>query len=100
MNYQGNTNCLNIPSIDAKDLYIANHQKDNDIGEVANGYSLQYKANGKIQENISKYINTYDFSLDLIELRDYVQKNGKHFNIGKKDFSFSNPKNRKKNIVK
>lgn len=100
MNYQGNTNCLNIPSIDAKDLYIANHQKDNDIGEVANGYSLRYKSNGKIQENIQKYINTYDFSLDLIELRDYVQKNGKNFNIRKKDFSFYNPKNKKKEYSK
>lgn len=98
MNYQGNTNCLNIPSIDAKDLYIANHQKDNDIGEVANGYSLQYKANGKIQENIQKYINTYDFSLDLIELRDYVQKNGKNFNIRKKRFFILQSKKQEKRI--
>lgn len=27
MNYKKNTNYLNIPSVDAKDLYIANHQE-------------------------------------------------------------------------
>lgn len=88
LNYKGNTNCLNIPSIDAKDLYIANHQvkKDSEVTEM--GYSLIYINNGKREPNLRKYVNTYDFSLDLIELRQYVQKSGKNKGIGKKDFSF------------
>ena len=88
LNYKGNTNCLNIPSIDAKDLYIANHQvkKDSEVTEM--GYSLTYINNGKREPNLRKYVNTYDFSLDLIELRQYVQKSGKNKGIGKKDFSF------------
>lgn len=88
LNYKGNTNCLNIPSIDAKDLYIANHQVKNDLEVTRTGYSLTYINNGKREQNLRKYVNTYDFSLDLIELRQYVQKSGKNKGIGKKDFSF------------
>lgn len=82
-----NTNPLQIPSIDAKDLYISNHQ----IGEKKEsmkGYSLLRKTDNGLEPNLKKYINTYDFSLDLIELRNYVATNGKHFGLGKKAFSF------------
>lgn len=82
-----NTNPLQIPSIDAKDLYISNHQiSENE--ENAKGYSLLIKTDHGFKPNLRKYINTYDFSLDLIELRNYVASNGKNFGIGKKVFSF------------
>lgn len=86
LNYKGNTNCLNIPSIDAKDLYIANHQVKNDLEVTRTGYSLTYINNGKREQNLRKYVNTYDFSLDLIELRQYVQKSGKTKELGKRIF--------------
>lgn len=82
-----NTNPLQIPSIDAKDLYISNHQfSENE--ESAKGYSLLRKTDHGFKPNLRKYINTYDFSLDLIKLRNYVASNGKNFGIGKKIFSF------------
>lgn len=96
-----NTNPLQIPSIDAKDLYISNHQ----IGEKKEsmkGYSLLRKTDNGLEPNLKKYINTYDFSLDLIELRNYVATNGKHFGIGKKTFSFydkHNPNKEYSNMV-
>lgn len=55
-------NNLYIPSIDAKDLYIANNRK-----YARNGYTLRTKAGKK---NLRKYINSFDYSLDLIELRE------------------------------
>ena len=70
MNYKKNTNYLNIPSVDAKDLYIANHQEIHKQKKHINGYSLLKNKNGKLVENLTKYINVYDFSLDLIELRN------------------------------
>lgn len=82
-----NTNPLQIPSIDAKDLYISNHQISENK-ESAKGYSLLRKTDHGFKPNLKKYINTYDFSLDLIELRSYVASNGKNFGIGKKVFSF------------
>lgn len=82
-----NTNPLQIPSIDAKDLYISNHQiSENE--ESTKGYSLLRKTDHGFKPNLRKYINTYDFSLDLIELRNYVASNGKNFGIGKRVFSF------------
>ena len=53
---------LYIPSIDAKDLYISN----NYIDPVPYGYKLTRKDNS---DNLRKYINSFDYSLDLIELR-------------------------------
>ena len=81
---RGNRNCIYIPSIDAKDLYLANNfvEGQNDIG-----YSLTTQS-GDI--NFNKYINTLDFSLDLMKLREIageVYKKG----VYKKDkhlFSF------------
>jgi len=93
MNYKKNTNYLNIPSVDAKDLYIANHQEIHKQKKHINGYSLLKNKNGKLVENLTKYINVYDFSLDLIELRNYVNSSGHNFGIGKKVFSFKDTKN-------
>lgn len=83
-----NTNPLQIPSIDAKDLYISNHQiSENE--ESTKGYSLLRKTDHGFKPNLRKYINTYDFSLDLIELRNYVASNGKILESVKGFFHFS-----------
>lgn len=60
-------NNLYIPSVDAKDLYISN----NFIKQVPYGYKLTKKDNS---ENLRKYINSFDYSLDLIELRNVAAK--------------------------
>lgn len=65
--YLSNTNrgCVYIPSVDAKDLYLANHF----VNEQRNkqGYRLITRK-GNI--NFTKYINSFDYSLDLIKLRE------------------------------
>lgn len=60
-------NNLYIPSIDAKDLYLSN----NYIKSVPYGYKLTRKDGS---DNLSKYINSFDYSLDLIELREVANK--------------------------
>ncbi len=56
-----------IPSIDAKDIYLAMHYINNN----PIGYNLKLK-NG--QYNLRKFINSLDYSLDLIELLDVYYK--------------------------
>ena len=60
-------NNLYIPSIDAKDLYLSN----NFIKSTPYGYKLTRKDG---TDNLGKYINSFDYSLDLIELRDVATK--------------------------
>lgn len=60
-------NGVKILSIDAKDLYIANNQ----IIPDPKGYDWH---NRDGTPNIKKFINTLDFSLDLIKLRDVYLK--------------------------
>lgn len=60
-----NRKCVYIPSIDAKDLYLANHFIDEKRNKQ--GYRLLTRK-GTI--NFSKYINSFDYSLDLIKLRE------------------------------
>lgn len=56
-----------IPSIDAKDIYLsANYLEEN-----PDGYNLKLKDG---QYNLRKFINTLDYSLDLIELLDIYYK--------------------------
>lgn len=64
---------LYIPSVDCKDLYLSN----NFINHVPYGYKFTRKDGS---DNLRKYINSFDYSLDLIELRN-VAKNV----YGKKD---------------
>jgi len=76
---------LYIPSIDAKDLYLSN----NFINKVPYGYKLTCKDG---TDNLSKYINSFDYSLDLIELRDvakkvYGKKDSLSFNHKGKEYS-------------
>ena len=63
-----------IPSVDAKDLYLAEH------GPNQAGYSLKRKDGAY---NLRKFTNSLDYSLDFIELsRIYYRK------FRRKDFSF------------
>ena len=77
-------NNIYIPSIDAKDIYLSAHY----IEENPEGYNLKLKDG---QYNLRKFINTLDYSLDLIELKDiYYRKFRKHdfsFRIKKHDYS-------------
>lgn len=59
-----NRNCIYIPSIDAKDLYLANNFKDETKNKT--GYRLMTKS-GNI--NYNRFINSLDFSLDSEKLR-------------------------------
>ena len=56
-----------IPSIDAKDIYLSAHY----IDDNPDGYSLKLKDG---QYNLRKFINSLDYSLDLIELLDIYYK--------------------------
>ena len=80
---------VHIPSIDGKDIYISNHYLNNRLNDygVPIGYRLR-NANGDL--NLKKFINTLDYSLDLIKLwevyesvyrrRDFsFNKNGKEY---------------------
>ncbi len=69
-------NGVDIASIDAKDIYLASHYINNTGGE----YTLKLK-NG--QYNLRRFINSLDYSLDLIELMDvYYRK------FRRRDFAF------------
>lgn len=73
-----------IASVDAKDIYLASHYTDGST----EGYSLKQKDG---QYNLRKFINTFDYSLDLINLLDiYYRKyrrNGFAFKIKKHSYS-------------
>lgn len=62
-------NCIYIPSIDAKDLYLANNFKDTDKNRI--GYKLITKL-GDI--NYNRFINSLDFSLDSEKIREIVRE--------------------------
>lgn len=73
-----------IPSLDAKDIHITNNYTD---GTQA-GYSLLNRDN---EYNMRKFINTLDYSLDLIKLRDVYkrayQRSDFTFISGKKEYT-------------
>ena len=62
-----NNNGVYIPSIDAKDIYLSAHY----IEKNPEGYNLKLKDG---QYNLRKFINSLDYSLDLIELLDIYYK--------------------------
>ena len=62
-----NNHAIYIPSLDAKDLYITNHNRSG----VGDGYSLKTRS-GDV--NLRKYINTLDYSLDQIHLREVYER--------------------------
>ena len=77
-------NQVYIPSVDAKDLYLSNHLVNKD----PKGYSI-LRRDGTV--NFKKFINTLDYSLDLIKLREVywkVYRNQRFsFENGKKEYS-------------
>lgn len=78
------SNKFYIPSIDAKDIYLASHYNDSESKD----YSLKLK-NGEY--NLRKFVNSYDDSLDLIKMIEiYVKKYRKNdiaFKIKKNKYS-------------
>lgn len=63
-----NRNCIYIPSVDAKDLYLANNFKDTSKNKT--GYRLITKT-GEV--NYNRFINSFDFSLDQAEIKEIVK---------------------------
>lgn len=70
--------CIYIPSIDAKDLYLANNFKNEEHNKT--GYKLVTR-NGQV--NYNRFINSLDFSLDSEKIREIVSR------VYKKDTEFS-----------
>lgn len=59
-----------IVSADAKDLFLANYSHKN-----CTGYSIRYDSGENRGEvNTKRFINTLDYSLDLIKLREVYEK--------------------------
>lgn len=82
-----NRNCIYIPSVDAKDLYLANNFKNEEKNKT--GYRLITKS-GNI--NYNRFINSLDFSLDSEKLREiakeiYGKKNTFSFKHNGKEYS-------------
>lgn len=73
-----------IPSLDGKDIFISNNYRDG----TPNGYNLKRK-NGTY--NLSKFINTLNYSLDLIKLREVYQRvyNARNFSWREKNKNYS-----------
>lgn len=75
-----------IPSLDGKDIYISNHLADPppDYG----GFTL-LSSDGTV--NIKRFINTLDYSLDLIALREVYQSTyrNKYFSFFVKDKEYT-----------
>ena len=65
---------IRILSVDAKDIYLANHYING--GETPmEGYRIRYqKGDKKGRINTKKFISTLDTSLDLFEIREAYRK--------------------------
>ncbi len=86
-----------IPSVEAKDIYLASLSKNsNPFTNAARGYSL-LQADG--QYRLGKFINSLDYSLDLLSLeKQYYKKyrnhrfgfqmDGKHYSIQVMNITF------------
>lgn len=62
-------NCIYIPNIDAKDLYLANNSFNDAQNQT--GYRLLTR---KGDINFNRFINSFDFSLDSEKLREIAKK--------------------------
>lgn len=60
-------NAVYIPSVDGKDVYLANHYDR----PVETGYNIRSGDGGF---NLKRFRNTLDFSLDLLKLRDVYER--------------------------
>lgn len=68
---------VRILSIDAKDLYNSNHlQRENPVG-----YNIR-RPDGQL--NTKKFINTFDYSLEMIKMREVYEKVYRRINFGQK----------------
>ncbi|WP_310602377.1 hypothetical protein [Anaerosporobacter sp.] len=72
------TTGIYIPSIDCKDIYLSAHY----IEDNPDGYSLKLKDG---QYNLRKFINTLDYSLDLIKILDIYYKKYRRNNFSFKE---------------
>lgn len=66
---QSKRNCIYIPSVDAKDLFLANNFLDEKKNKI--GYRLLTK---KGDVNFNRFINSLDFSLDSEKIREIVSR--------------------------
>ncbi len=65
-------NSVYIVSADAKDIFLANYSRQEC---VSTGYSVKYSSGElKGEFNTRRFINTLDYSLDLIKLREVYEK--------------------------
>lgn len=82
-----------IPSVDAKDIYLSAHYYDYENHD----YDLKLKDGNY---NLRKFVNTLDYSLDLIELLDIYhkkyRKNDFLFTVKKHKYNFGVVKHDKK----
>lgn len=65
-------NGVRIPSLDGKDIYISNNLNKQKINEK--GFPIGFRLrnqNGDL--NLSRFINTLDYSLDLIKMKDVYE---------------------------
>lgn len=76
-------NGVRIPSLDGKDIFIANNYKIPKLNNKGSpiGYQLR-NANGDLR--LKRFINTLDYSLDLIKLQDVYESVYR-----RRDFSFN-----------
>ena len=59
-----------IVSADAKDLFLTNYSN-----KRCGGYSIRYHGGeSKGEYNLKRFVNTLDYSLDLIKLREVYEK--------------------------
>lgn len=68
-------NNVDILSIDAKDIYISNHYSNitNSVSPI--GYNIRFNHGDNLDKiNTKKFINTLDYSLDLIKIKDIYEK--------------------------
>lgn len=73
-------NSVYIVSVDAKDLYLSNYSSPN-----SKGYSVKLSgSDNNDQFNTKRFVNTLDYSLDLIKLREVYEKVYRRM-----DFTFS-----------
>ena len=65
-----NTHCVYIVSADAKDIFLSNYS-----GPLGGEYSIRYNRGDHLGEiNTRRFINSLDYSLDLIKLREVYEK--------------------------
>lgn len=75
-------NSVYIVSVDAKDLFLANYSSPN-----SKEYSVKLAGSDhNDQFNTRRFVNTLDYSLDLIKLREVYEKVYRRM-----DFTFSSP---------